>query len=98
MSQDNSNTNAALNEPVATVNGKPIPAKIYEMYLKNGRDALELDPNSEEGRRKLDQLREGIVSELIDRVVIADEAGRLGLAIPPAIPTPLVWPGWDMLA
>lgn len=83
MSQRNSNASAAANEPIATVNNHPIPAKLYEMYLKNGRSALEIDPNSEEGRRKLDQLREGIVSELIDRAVIADEAQRRGLEIPP---------------
>ena len=72
-----------LNESLATVNGRSIPAKIYEMYLKNGRAALELDDTSEEGRRKLDQLREGIVSELIDRTLIRDEAERRGLTIAP---------------
>ena len=74
MSKGNSNANDAGNQPVATVNGKTIPAKVYEMYLKNGRAALELDPNSDEGRRKLDQLREGIVSELIDRALIREES------------------------
>lgn len=51
------------------------------MYLKNGREAMELDENTEEGRRKLDQLREGIVSELIDRTLIAQESKRRGLNI-----------------
>jgi parvulin-like peptidyl-prolyl isomerase len=82
MSQRNSNAKDALAQPVATVNDHPIPVKVYEMYLKNGRDALGLDPNSEEGRRKLDQLREGIVSELIDRTLIREEAERRGLVIP----------------
>jgi len=51
------------------------------MYLKNGQEALGLDTNSDEGRRKLEQLREGIVSDLIDRVLIAQEAERRGLSI-----------------
>jgi len=84
-SQSNASSNAGEQLPpvVATVNDRPIPTKLYEMYLKNGRDALGLDQNSEEGRRKLDQLKEGIVSELIDRTLIAEEAERRGLSIPP---------------
>jgi peptidyl-prolyl cis-trans isomerase C len=68
---------------VATVNGRPISSNLYEMYLKNGRAELGLDSNTEEGRRKLDQLREGIVSELIDRTLIAEEAEHRGLSIAP---------------
>lgn len=33
MSQANSDANAAGNQPMATVNGKIIPLKLYEMYL-----------------------------------------------------------------
>lgn len=78
------NPNAAALPPVvATVNGREISTKLYEMYLKNGREALGLDPNTDEGRKKLDQLREGIVSELIDRSLIAQEAERRGLTIAP---------------
>lgn len=57
----------ALPPVVATVNGRPISLKLYEMYLKNGRAELGIDSNTEQGRRKLDQFREAIVSELIDR-------------------------------
>lgn len=82
QSQSNASSNAAELPPtVATVNDLPISTKLYEMYLKNGREELGLDPNTEEGRRKLDQLREGIVSELIDRTLIAQEAERRGLSI-----------------
>jgi parvulin-like peptidyl-prolyl isomerase len=70
-------------QTVATVNGRPISTKLYEMYLKNGRAELGLDTNTDEGRRKLDQLREAIVSELIDRTLITQEAERRGLLIPP---------------
>lgn len=85
-SQSNSSTGpdaTTLPPVVATVNGRPISSKLYEMYLKNGREGLGLDTNTDEGRRKLDQLREGIVSELIDRMLIAQEGERRGLTIPP---------------
>jgi len=52
------------------------------MYLKNGREALGLGEKTEAGRTKIDQLREGIVSELIDRTLVAQEAQRRGLSIP----------------
>lgn len=81
-SQSNANT-TELPPVVATVNDRPLLTKLYEMYLKNGREALGLDPKTEEGRTKLEQLREGIVSEMIDRTLIAQESERLGLTIPP---------------
>jgi parvulin-like peptidyl-prolyl isomerase len=77
------NTASGLPAIVASVNGRPIQTKLYEMYLKNGQEALGLDLTSEEGRRKLEQLKEGIVSELIDRALIAQEAERRGLQIAP---------------
>lgn len=64
---------------VATVEGREIPAALFEMYLKNGREALGLDGGTEEGRRRLALLREGVVSELIDRELIRQEAERRGL-------------------
>lgn len=81
-SSANANT-TELPPIVATVNERPLSTRLYEMYLKNGREELGLDPKTEEGRRKLDLLREGIVSEMIDRTLIAQEAERRGLAIPP---------------
>ncbi len=62
---------------------REIPTRLYEMYLRNGREELGLDPATEEGRGKIEQLKEGIVSELIDRTLIMDEAERRGLSIPP---------------
>ncbi|HEX8138019.1 MAG TPA: peptidylprolyl isomerase [Pyrinomonadaceae bacterium] len=81
-SQTNANA-SALPPVVATVNGRAIQSRLYEMYLRNGQEALGIDPTSEEGRRKLELLKEGIVSELIDRTLIAQEAERRGLAIAP---------------
>ena len=78
-----SQSSSVTPQTVATVNGRSISAKLYEMYLKNGRAELGIDSNTEEARRKLDQLREAIVSELIDRTLIAEEAERRGLSIPP---------------
>jgi parvulin-like peptidyl-prolyl isomerase len=78
-----SNANAqALPPVVASVNGRSIQTKLYEMYLKNGRDALGIEMDKEEGRRMFEQLKEGIVSELIDRTLVAQEAERRGLQIP----------------
>ncbi len=68
---------------VALVNDQPIPVKLYEMYLKNGREGLGIDPSTEAGRQKLEQLREGIIAELIDRALISQEARRRGLQISP---------------
>ncbi|HLL73848.1 MAG TPA: peptidylprolyl isomerase [Pyrinomonadaceae bacterium] len=70
-------------EAVAAVNGRAIPVKIYEMFVRNGREALGIDEGKEEGRRKLAELREGVVSELIDRAVISHEAERRGLRVTP---------------
>ena len=74
-----SNTNTV----VATVNNRAVPTALYEMYLRNGREELGLDSATAEGRRKIEQLKEGIVSELIDRALIVDEAERRGLTITP---------------
>src|SRR5687768_2701110 len=69
---------------VAVVEGREIPASLFEMYLRNGREGLGLDETTEEGRRKVALLREGIVSELIDRELIRREAERRGLRPDPA--------------
>ncbi len=82
-SPSNAQSGDALPTVVATVNNRPISTKLYEMYLKNGQDALGLNPATDEGKRKLDLLKEGVVSELIDRALIAQEAERRGLNISP---------------
>jgi len=66
---------------VAVVDGREIPTKIFEMYLKNGREELGLSDATEEGRRKIELLREGVVSDLIDRALIVGEAERRGLRV-----------------
>lgn len=69
---------------VAVVNGHVIPASIYEMYVRNARAELGLDETTEEGRRKLDLVKEGVVSELIDRALISQEAAARSLAPEPS--------------
>jgi parvulin-like peptidyl-prolyl isomerase len=51
------------------------------MYLKNGIDALALSDKTDEGRKKIELLKEGIIAELIDRALIEAEARRRGLSI-----------------
>lgn len=82
-SQTNNANTSALPAIVASINGRPVSTKLYEMYLKNGRDEFGIDTNSEEGRRTLEKLKEGIVSELIDRTLITQEAERRSLQITP---------------
>jgi parvulin-like peptidyl-prolyl isomerase len=78
--QSNGGTNS-LPDTVASVNDRLISTRLFEMYLKNGRESLVLDPNTEPGRAKIDSLREGIVAELIDRTLIAQEGERRGFSI-----------------
>lgn len=70
---------------VATVDGRAIPAKLYEMFLRNGREALGIDEGTAQGRNALEQLREGIVAELIDRALVSEEGARRGLNVTPAM-------------
>lgn len=67
---------------VATVEGHPISAKLYTMYVKNGIDSLSLDERTVEGRAKIDRLKEGVVSDLIDRALIEAECRRRKLVSP----------------
>ena len=86
---------------VATVNGREIPARLFEMYLKNGRDAAGVDESTEEGRRKLALLREGVVSELIDRELIrqeADSKANVWLPYTDAADIPLALHGYVQVA
>lgn len=85
QTQTNSQPPAAAEAVVATVDGRAIPAKLYEMFLRNGREALGIDEGTAEGRSALEQLREGIVAELIDRALVAGEAARRGLSVTPAM-------------
>ncbi len=64
----------------ATVDGRSIPRRLVEAFLRNGREALALDPASAAGRETLGKLRAAIIDELVERSLIAAEAERRGLA------------------
>jgi parvulin-like peptidyl-prolyl isomerase len=68
-------------ETLATVEGKQINARTYRMYLRNGIEALRLSEATEEGRRRVEMLKEGIIGELIDRTLIEAEAERRRVSI-----------------
>jgi parvulin-like peptidyl-prolyl isomerase len=54
---------------------------MYRMYLKNGIEALGLTEKTDEGRKKIETLKEGIIAELIDRALIEAEAINRNLSI-----------------
>jgi peptidyl-prolyl cis-trans isomerase C len=85
QTQTNNSQAVTTTTVVATVDGRAIPAKLYEMFLRNGREALGIDEGTPQGRNALEQLREGIVAELIDRALISGEAARRGLSVTPAM-------------
>jgi len=64
---------------IATVEGLPISAKLFKMYLKNDIDSLVLDSRTPEGKAKIERLKEGIVSDLVDRALIEAECRRRDL-------------------
>jgi len=70
----------------ARVNGVPIPLADFEKrvaayereWIRNG-----LDPNSEEGRRRLAALPRQILEGMIEEVLIEQHAGAMGIAVSP---------------
>jgi parvulin-like peptidyl-prolyl isomerase len=83
--QNSANSSQPASPVVAVVDGRAIPAKLYEMFLRNGREALGIDEGTAQGRNALEQLREGIVAELIDRALVSEEGTRRGLNVTPAM-------------
>lgn len=65
---------------VATVEGLSISAKLFKMYLKNDIDSLVLDGRTPDGKAKIERLKEGIVSDLVDRALIEAECRRRHLS------------------
>jgi foldase protein PrsA len=67
-------------DTAAVVNGEQIPEKIVQAFLQNDQEAVGSYKDDEEGRKKLAELREAIVQESIDRILIAQEAKKRGVA------------------
>lgn len=62
-----------------TVNGEVIARRLVDTFLRNGQEALEINPATDEGRERLTRLRAGVLDELIERALIAQEVRRRGL-------------------
>lgn len=65
----------------ALVDDVEIPARVFDMYLRNGVEELGLDATTPDGRRQFARLRESILEELIDRALVEAEARRRGLPV-----------------
>ena len=63
----------------ATVNGQSISRHLVEVFLKNDREALGLDPANDADRARLASLPAAILDELVERVLIAQETRRRGV-------------------
>ena len=63
----------------AIVNGQSIPRHLVEVFLKNDREALGLDPAKDADRARLASLPAAILDELVQRALIAQETQRRGV-------------------
>lgn len=68
---------------VATVNGRPLAERVFNVFFNNGREELALDPRAPGTAGRIAQLRENILRDLTNRLLIVAEAEARGLA-----PTP----------
>jgi parvulin-like peptidyl-prolyl isomerase len=67
---------------VARVNGRAVPAGLFALLADNGRQALGLADRADPAR--VQALEEGVLAELVDRMLLAAEAERRGLRVQPA--------------
>lgn len=67
-------------DAAAVVNGEALPQRIVEAFMLNGQAALGVDPKTEQGREMLAKLRQNIVDEQIDRLLITQETKRRKIA------------------
>jgi len=71
--------------PVAMVNGQSISMAEYQDRLAQFQEALieqGLDPQSEEGKARLEGVRRQVLEEMINEVLIEQAAAREGIVIP----------------
>jgi foldase protein PrsA len=66
---------------VGLVDGQPLSEPLFRMYVRNGQDALGIDPSTAQGREHLRRLESAVRDEMIDRALIAQEAERRGLGV-----------------
>lgn len=63
----------------ALVDGQAIPQRFVDAFLRNDQEALEINPATAAGREQMARLRGGVLDELIDRALIAQEVRARGL-------------------
>lgn len=68
-----SSSSAIPNDAIGIVGKHKLSLKTYQWKLKSGAEALGVDPATSAGNRDFEELREGIVSNMIDSVLIEDE-------------------------
>ncbi|MBE7158065.1 MAG: SurA N-terminal domain-containing protein, partial [Rhodospirillales bacterium] len=66
-------------DTAAVVNGQAIPRHLVDVFLKNDREALGLDPARDADRARLAGLPAAILEELVQRALIAQETQRRGI-------------------
>lgn len=75
------------NEPLAArVNGQPIPLSLYQRQGAQAEAALVqqgVDPNSDQGKEALKGLRAQVLSQLIDDVLVEQEAKKQNISVSP---------------
>jgi hypothetical protein len=73
---------AGETDAVAVVDGRPIPAAVYRMFVRNARETFGLDPSTPEGRRRIALVGEDVLAVLVDRALIAAEVERRSIPVP----------------
>jgi hypothetical protein len=66
-------TSSIPQDAIGLVNKHKLSSKTYQWKLKSGAEALGVDPATSAGNKDFEELREGIVSNMIDSILIEDE-------------------------
>lgn len=77
--QANQNATNMPPDAIGFVNNRKLSLKVYDWKLKSGAEVLGVDPAASAGNQDFEELREGIVSNMIDGALIAEETERRGL-------------------
>jgi hypothetical protein len=81
--QNTTQPSNATGNSIGAVNGRLLSVKVYEWKLKSGCEALGLDPEKSAGNPEFEELREAVVSNLIDGALTVQEAEKRSLAVAP---------------
>src|SRR5450755_2533093 len=67
-------------DTAVVVNDEKIPEKIVQAFLQNDQEAAAVSKDKDQGGKKSAEQREAVIQELIDRVLIAQEVKKRGVA------------------